>query len=140
MLFKEEQKFARWKIIPILLIAVIGILVLLYREGFETKPNSIVLACVLVLVSAIGVLILNSKLETDIDKYAIRYRFFPFISGWKRIEREQIKSMEVVKYSPIAEYGGYGYRFSLRNGRALNIGGNLGLKIVYNQKKKLMIA
>lgn len=139
MLFKEEQKFGKWKIIPILLIAVIGLFILLLREGFETRPNSIVLACVLVFVSLVGVLILKSKLETSIDKYAIRYRFFPFISNWKRIEKEHIQQMEVVKYSPIADYGGYGYRFSFRNGRALNTGGNKGLKIVYNQNKKLLI-
>ena len=139
MLFKEEQTFSKWKVGLILLIAVSGIIIALLTQEETTKTTYYTLVGIFILMSVMSVLIFKSKLETSIDRFAIKYRFFPFISSWKRIEREQIKTVEVIKYSPIGDYGGYGYRLSFRNGRALNVGGNMGLKIIDHQDKKLLI-
>ena len=45
----------------------------------------------------------------------------------------------VRKYSPIAEFGGWGYRISFNGGPAYNIAGNMGLQIVFVSGKKLLI-
>ena len=138
MLFKEEQHVNRWKVVPVILLAVAGLLFSFFRQPDDGASKWFLLG-MLLLVTGISVLMLRAKLETQIDRYAIKYRFFPFINSWRRIEKEQITSLEVAKYSPILEYGGYGYRFSIKNGRALNVAGNKGLKIVNLKNKKLLI-
>ena len=46
--------------------------------------------------------------------------------------------MEVRRYSPILEYGGWGYRPG-RKKLALNVSGNQGLEIKFRNGRKLMI-
>lgn len=42
-------------------------------------------------------------------------------------------------YSPIKEYGGWGYRITLKNGKAFNVTGNKGIQLVLKSGKKLLI-
>ncbi|MCQ0110186.1 hypothetical protein JGC31_01235 [Zhouia sp. CL16] len=47
---------------------------------------------------------------------------------------------KVIKYNPIKDYGGYGWRIGFRGkGKALNIRGNKGIQIIYKNNKKLLI-
>jgi hypothetical protein len=46
--------------------------------------------------------------------------------------------LEVVKYNPISDYGGWGVRLS-RNGKAFNVKGEFGLKLYFDNRKPLLI-
>ena len=49
--------------------------------------------------------------------------------------------MQVEQYKPIREYGGWGYRFSLKGrGLALNTGGNKGLRIIMKDGFELLLS
>ncbi|MDR1338787.1 MAG: hypothetical protein LBK58_01850, partial [Prevotellaceae bacterium] len=56
--------------------------------------------------------------------------------SWEEIERVYIR-----KYSPVKEYGGWGYRTGSgrKNGKACNIYGNIGLQIVLKNGNKFLI-
>ncbi|MBK8703741.1 MAG: hypothetical protein IPN33_08970 [Saprospiraceae bacterium] len=46
----------------------------------------------------------------------------------------------VRQYKPIAEFGGWGLRYSMSGkGRALNVSGNMGLQLEFKDGKKLLI-
>lgn len=89
------------------------------------------------LCSAIVFLLL--KLETKIDSTGIFIRF-SFIPGsrkqwnWGDIQRAYIRT-----YKPVTEYGGWGIRYTFRNGRAFNVSGKTGLQLELKNGKKVLI-
>lgn len=139
--FTEEQRFRSWWIKGAFIISIIGTLIPFYRIiVFDDSSIPLTpMVIVLVTVVLIATMIFSAKLETEVDKHAIKYRYFPFIMNWKRIEKKSIKHAEVKKYSPIRDYGGYGYRIRFGGDKALNVKGNMGLLIEYDENKKLMI-
>ena len=81
----------------------------------------------------------TSKLVVSMDSKRIYYRFAPFINSERTISVDDVLDMRIRKYKAIWEYGGYGYRYSIKNGRALNISGYMGLQLVFSNGKKLLI-
>ena len=82
-------------------------------------------------------LIFGAKLETKVDKHHIQYRYFPFVSRWQKVGRNNLKEAYVRKYSAIGEFGGWGYRALLRSkNKALNVKGNMGLQLVFRDDKR----
>lgn len=84
------------------------------------------------------ILILNTKLYTEIDEMGITVQMKPFHLKPKFFPWDEIESVEVRKYKPMAEYGGWGLRIGL-NGTAYNIKGNMGLQIYLKNEKKILI-
>ncbi|MEL6562161.1 MAG: hypothetical protein AAFQ94_28505 [Bacteroidota bacterium] len=139
--FKEEQRFNSWWIRGAFAISLGGLLIPLYRIAFlnDTSIPLAPLVILLVVLTVVATLILGAKLETQVDKYAIKYRYIPFINNWKRIEKGDIRNLQVRKYSPIREFGGYGYRVKLNGDKALNVKGDMGLHIEYKKNNKLLL-
>ena len=150
--FEEEQKLDAWwvKLGVVLLLAVslgpvyyglIKQIVYGIPWGDKPMPNTgfIILGIVLTLVmAAVTFLILGSKLNTSVRHDGIHLSFFPFFKA-RVIAKERIEKFEVRKYKPLMEYGGYGLRYSLRNGKAYNMKGNTGLQLYLVDSKKLLI-
>ena len=88
----------------------------------------------LVVAALAPVLIFSMRLETEIDHNAISIRVFPFRT--KEIKWDDIQTAYIRTYSPIMEYGGWGIRYSFRNGRAYNMSGKIGLQLVLTNGKK----
>lgn len=63
---------------------------------------------------------------------------FPFTNRMKTIPWTDIKSIRVVDYDPIGAYGGWGFRGTSKN-RALNIYGNIGIKMQLSNGNELLI-
>lgn len=76
-------------------------------------------------------------LKTEITNEEIRVQFFPFFNrtfSWQDIEKVYVR-----QYRPIAEYGGWGIRFS-HKGTAYNVSGNMGLQLIMKKgDKKILI-
>lgn len=141
LLFKEEQSFVgTWMwylVIGISLLSVGGTAV-----GFIfTSDSEGVIGLVIAALATGGIVVLfyTSKLHVSIDQEHLYYRYPPFVNSEKTISKDDIKEIYVRKYSPISEYGGWGYRFRFRSGRAMNITGDLGLQLVLKNDKKLLI-
>lgn len=84
-----------------------------------------------------GILVMT-KLTTRIDKDGIYFRLFPFQLRSRRIPWRKIESIEVRKYSPIKEFGGWGLRWS-RNGKAYSVRGSEGIQLILKDKKRILI-
>ncbi|MEP5613045.1 MAG: hypothetical protein ABJP45_12390 [Cyclobacteriaceae bacterium] len=89
--------------------------------------------------SGVIFLFATSKLYVTIDDSRIYYRFPPFVSKEKYFSQEDVQEMQLRKYHPIREYGGYGYRLRFRSGRVMNVAGNMGLQLVLKNGKKVLI-
>jgi len=150
--FEEEQKLDAWwvKFGMVLLLSVslgpvyYGLIQQIGRGiPWGDKPMSdtgfIIFTVVLTLLMAVvAFLVFASKLNTSVRHDGIHLSFFPFFKK-RVIAKDRIERFEVRKYRPIMEYGGYGLRYSLRNGRAYNMKGNTGLQLYLVDGKKILV-
>ena len=89
---------------------------------------------------ALMVVFFIMRLDTTINEEGIFFRFYPFQKGkfisWTAIEKAYIR-----KYSPIAEYGGWGLRtgWSKKTGGAYNTAGDMGLQLEYKDGKRFLL-
>jgi len=152
ILFDEEQRFDQlWIKVPLYVLAVGNVGLFLYaisRQlimgqpwGDNPMPDTvlIIVSCMTIAIWA-GVFVLfeKSRLITKIYAKEIRLRFPPFFSKEKTIPVETIEKMEVRKYNPIWEFGGWGIRHGIK-GKAYNVKGNIGLQLYFKNGKRLLI-
>lgn len=144
-IFKEEQRFTQlWLIV--LIVVSLSIAVVTITKAYIENPNNfsttdlIGISTTILLASS---LIFFLKLSTRIDEKGIHYKFFPFHRNYKIINWNEIEKVYVRTYSPLTEYGGWGYRSSFlgnkSKGTALNVSGDIGIQLILKNGKKLLI-
>ncbi|MEQ9303467.1 MAG: hypothetical protein RJQ14_06080 [Marinoscillum sp.] len=153
VLYKETQIFRGtffWWLQTLLISAIVGGLILgkvllvfesdwLDGVGLYDAESILAVLIALIVLGAVLWLLTVIKMEVEIDEGGLYYSYFPFVSSKKLIQKSHLLSMKVRKYSPIMEYGGWGYRRSFKNGKALNVGGKYGLQLVFKDGKKLLL-
>lgn len=145
-IFQETQKFNQWPMRLISLGLSAFLLFSLY-QWFVAKdavgnvpPDDDIGQLVVVLVLALTLLLFYLlQLKTEIDERGVHYKFLPFHFKNKTIPWKDIKECYVRTYSPIMEYGGWGYRISLKNGKAFNVSGSKGIQLILKSGKKILI-
>jgi len=151
--FREEQYFkytwSWWVLLICTLIMVGGILYAFYIQLYLGQPfgdhtasdTGLLIIGVSTSVLMIGLMWLfqSMKLTVEIDEGIIRYSFFPFIRSFRSLQKWDVRKVVVRKYHPIAEYGGWGYRFRFRSGRALTVSGKWGLQLELANGKQLLL-
>ena len=147
IIYREQQKFGlwlRWLVYLSMGVAVV-ISVFALKKGYAGEASQETLEIVLAVIVGIGVpvaitaLFLLLKLETEVRPDGLYVRFFPFHIHFKRFGREELSEYYARQYKPIREYGGWGIRYSLRNGKAYNVSGNKGVQLVFTNGKRLLI-
>lgn len=137
--FEEEQRFNQWWLYAIFALVILVIIGGIYKEseGFRNFEDPVyVLFSLAVFLPMAFILFLRQ--DTRIDSDGITTKFYPMgfsrrYFAWKKIEKVYVR-----KYSPIAEYGGWGIR-GIRRKKAYNVAGNLGIQIVTIDKKTFLI-
>lgn len=141
--FSEKQKFKN-PLIWIPLIIVNCLMIYLVLKGIANAAGSaegIIIPAIVIGVVLLSTFLLYSiSLDTQIRKDGVYFRFYPLQQKYQCIPRERISQIYVRQYKPLREYGGWGYRVSITgNGKALNISGNQGIQIIYDENKKLLL-
>jgi hypothetical protein len=146
ILFSESQKFKKWWLLFMLLglngLFIFGVFKqVIGGEQFGDKPMSNVgLLIATGLTLMVTLLFLNFRLDTMIKNDGIYVRFFPFHLTFKHYNWDSLTKSFFRQYSPISEYGGWGWRLGLfGKGTAFNVSGNKGLQLEFNNHKKLLI-
>lgn len=141
--FIETQKFRQWWLWLILAIAIlipIGVFVDTYITNKQDATDGLfALIPAVLIVGVVIFLLLSAKLTTELDEYVINYRFYPFHFSNQKIHWEDVKAAYVREYSPILEYGGWGLRYTFKNGKAYNVMGNAGLQLHLKNGKKVLL-
>ena len=136
-LFYEKQYFRQWWIL-IIFIGINGLV--LYGSitqigmgiTFGDKPMSdmgLLILTVLLIAFTIcfTIFFFLQKLVTKIDEAGIHYKFMPYHKTWRTIAWDNITTVEVKKYNPVFDYGGWG----LRTG-CVTMSGNKGIYVRFN--------
>lgn len=140
--FTENQRFNQpfvYIILGMVLLVSASPLFLLSQQNMESEHIDLVMIVFMSLpILIIGFMLFVLQLRTRIDRQGIHYGFYPFKNPLKLIPWREIESCEVIQYSPLRDYGGWGYRYG-RKGKALNVRGNQGIKIIFVGGKSLLI-
>lgn len=145
-IFSEIQKFTNtwvgYIVLPLgFTTVVLSNAALIFQITDSTVHNSD-LYINFILSLAVSVLIIGiiwyARLEVYLNNDGINYRFLPFIFNFKNIKLAEIETYNIRKYSPIFEYGGWGFRYAFRNGWAFNVSGNMGMQIVKKGNKRIL--
>jgi hypothetical protein len=143
--FTEEQRFnSVWFIgIMVFTFCVIGYL---SYTSYKTFPEDGTEITILILSDLFTFIVLGAvffiKLKTKINEQGVSYGFWPFQANLKHITWQEIQKIHLREYSPITEYGGWGYRISFSkngHGKAYNVSGTTGIQIEFKNGKKTLI-
>lgn len=151
LLFREEQRFARWIIVmtQFILMGCAGTFgwglyqQLVLKQPFGDRPmgdGALIATSIVVFTVAGGVALLIgiSKLITEVRGEGLFVRFVPFHLCWRQVPLERIVRFEAVTYRPIRQYGGWGIRWVWR-GKAYNARGNRGVRLDFDNGRHLLI-
>ena len=144
--YKEQQSFrytwGYWICLTIALFFVYGCwqqLILQQPYGDKPAPDLLLVLLTLLLLSLVTVLHF-SCLQLRLEQDSLAVRFTPFFWRWRQHQWHEIQSCEVVTYSPFAEYGGWGIKYSFKgNGLVYNTAGNVGLQLNFKEGEPVLI-
>ncbi len=143
ILFNEKQKF-KWWVFLILFFALGTVLSGIIINLFNDTPqpvgigNSVAILFGVSVSVVLIVLFAVANLKIEIDEFYLTYQFFPFHFSKKKIHWEDVKRAYIRTYKPLIEYGGWGIRYSFKNGTAYNLSGKTGLQLELKNGKKIL--
>ncbi|MBJ7428667.1 MAG: hypothetical protein JHD28_06905, partial [Bacteroidia bacterium] len=122
-----------WVIVLMVTVTIFAII------NYVQMPASFSSVSPLVVTFFADLILIALRLNTKINKEGIYFQLFPFQLKGSLITWSEIATIEVRKYSPIKEYGGWGFRYGFKNGKAYNVSGNMGLQMVLKNGDKILI-
>lgn len=144
--FSETQKFRQWWLWFIFagikgLMGFFIITQVLFGEPFgDSIVDNAALLIGFLFMLILSLLFFIMKLETRISDNGIAVRFYPLQLKFRNYRWEDLEEAYLREYSPIAEYGGWGIRYSfVGKGKALNVSGRMGLQLVFKDGRRLLI-
>jgi hypothetical protein len=143
--FQENQRFRQPWLFAILLGSdLLMIYLILSFSVFATEDMDIaaviILGITLVIMILLSIAFLTTQLITEIRNDGIFFKFKPFQRKYKEIRFDELESVEVKKYKPVMEYGGWGIRVGgKKRGKAYNVSGNIGIYFVFKDGRKFLL-
>ncbi len=139
-IFEEKQYFRQlWLWVILLICDAVIVYLIISGSNIDSQVEYIGLWVSCFITFGVTILIYFSCLHTKISREGISFKFFPLVNQWKNIRWQDMENLELRKYNPIKEFGGWGVRTTLEGKKAYNIAGNIGLDITLKDKKSILI-
>lgn len=90
------------------------------------------------IVSALGIVVTNTKMVTQIREDGIYVRFPPFQSGFQKFLWKDIKQVYIRRYNAINDYTGWGIKTGPM-GKGFIVAGDMGIQIVLKNNYRVLI-
>jgi hypothetical protein len=139
LLFTEVQRFRQpWMFVLAGVVSIVPAGLILYAY-FSTRAIGLrFLLGVLVACMVMPAMMMFMGLRVTVTSDLLAIDFFPWPR--KRIPSGEIASAAAETYHPIKEFGGWGFRWSLKESTVVySVSGNRGVRITMNGGKKMMI-
>ena len=137
-LFYEKQKFNQMWLWAIIILANTAGFHAFYQEYQKNNFAFGFFVGYCIFMATFMLLFFLMNLETTVTKEVIAIKYFPFHLKKRTYPFSEIQHLEVIKYNPIEDYGGWGVRLG-RKGKAFNVRGDNGLKLYFTNRKPLLI-
>src|SRR5690554_3862027 len=144
ILFQEKQRFTQWWLWLLLFSINVPLWIGIYKQLIQGVPYGdrpmfdLGLMVLTVFMLSFMVFAYTSNLKTKVTVSGIYFKLFPFHLNERFYDWRDVQKAEVVKYSPIGEYGGWGVR-GFGGDKAFNVKGNQGLRILFKDGTKRLI-
>lgn len=148
VLFREVQKMDQLWVRLVVGISVVFSWYGAYQQlilgkpfGNNPAPDWMMFVLLLVFGIVFPLFFHSFKMVTEVRKEGLYIRFYPFHFSFRYFPIKNIQDYEVLTYSPIRDYGGWGIRYGLK-GTAYNAKGNRGVHFEFvdeGKVKKLMV-
>jgi hypothetical protein len=141
IIFEETQGATRKSVIDFLKILT-GLLLaafvfnLIYQKGTFTGVTGAL--CIGFIVSALGIVVTNTKMVTQIRDDGIYVRFPPFQNGYQKFLWKDIRQVYIRRYNAVNEYMGWGIKTGPM-GKGYTVAGEMGIQIVLKNNYKILI-
>lgn len=140
---KEVQRFNQWWIwvlglLPLVMVVAEFAAIFANKKQLETG-DIMAMALVLIITVLSFVWIKMMRLETTVNYEGISVNFKGLIFAKRKYNWHEIESLEVVKYDPLVEYGGWGVKYGFKKGWCYNVSGDTGIKLKLKIGKLFMI-
>ncbi len=142
VVFEETQRFDQWWIRGIFILIMLVMLRMLIRiidAGPLNKQGMLIIVLGIVPILITTFLLFGTRLKSRIDEIGIEAVFLPFSFSRRKFKWNEIKTVEVVDYNPLKDFGGWGYKISLKGNTAMNVKGKVGIKIFLENGKQFLI-
>ncbi len=144
-IYREEQNFAWWIYVLLIVMAVVGVGSFLGADPPEAARSPggwglevpLVLAIALVLPSVLILGVLHMTTQVTPTQCQVWLGWIPTYRT--AVPLATIVSIEIVEYRPIADYGGWGIRRGRDGERVLNARGNRGVRLTLSDGARLLI-
>jgi hypothetical protein len=144
VLFAETQRFRQWWLHLVVLFPVVVAWTAFWRQilrgqSFGRDPASD--TGVWILFLGAGVLLpavfLAVRLRTEVRPGEVVVRFPPFRP--RRVDLDEVLDVRVVEYRPLVDYGGWGYRRTLKGDVAFTLAGHRGVRLGLAEGRHLLV-
>ncbi len=143
-LFEEAQRFRQWWLwLTVLFVAGIGWAgfwqQIVLGEPFGDQPTSDAVIWVVFLLAGLALPVGFGllRLRTVVRPGRVEVAFPPF--PVRRVDLDDVLSIDAVDYRPVAHYGGWGYRRTLSGGTAFTVRGHRGVRLGLAGDRHLLI-
>jgi hypothetical protein len=144
-LFIETQSFKQH---PLVLVIIASILfwswglfiatVVLRVDGALELPAVLSSLVPVIIGTALAAWFYIMRLDINVDMTGVSAEF-KYVFFKRHIGFDEIETAFARTYSPMKEFGGWGVRFSKKNGTVVNVSGNEGVQLVLRDGKKLLL-
>jgi len=136
--FTEKQNFMKswwFLMMPGLLVAIITPIMVGVKEDTGIPELLITIALILPVILILAFLSLRSRIDEKGVMMKFNFQWKPTMISWG-----DVKEIELGEYSPLFDYGGWGYRRGWSGKkRAYNVAGDIGLKLVLNDNRIVLL-
>jgi len=143
MLFSEEQKINNigFKLLfgVVTAFSLVGVFLIEQKGREGSIYDWFLLIAFLVFLLSIYLIVFETKAYTKVDRNGICYKYRPFIWNYKCIGWREIELARVLKIKPIRDFGGWGFRFGGKKGKAIVMSSGYGVVITQKSGKKFTI-
>lgn len=134
-LFYEKQQFRQPWLWILMVVVFASVVFAGYIADKKSGNAGIIIIIVTILPLLLGMFLLwKLALITKIDDTGIHVKFQYFHKKFRHYKWENIESLQIKKYNPVGDYGGWGIRLG-----AYNVSGNHGLLIRFKDGATLLI-
>lgn len=91
-------------------------------------------------LAAVFYLVFLMPAEVKINRSGVHYRYKPWVRKWKTFKWSEIKSVEEKSIEPIGDYGGYGYRITLKGNKGIVMNAEKGVKFNLRKEKHFIFS
>jgi len=138
--FEEKQRFRQWWIWVVLMLPLVSSAAGLIFAFQSAEGISADVYCAITIILILNGVFLVFRLDTCISAHGISARMIPIHLKFKTYYWDELDSIEVRRYNPIREFGGWGFRsHGGKKGNAWNISGNYGIQLKFKSGRELLI-